>query len=553
MVINKNGQIGGASAESAMASKLDDPQTSHQEKLQSIAALGKMKVASAVPAIIDYYENADLKPEERRMCLISLGRIGKKTGLEKIRDTVIDTTKPKMERLDGTRALGEALNDFGVECLLQIANQPIDIDDIKHALIDSLMAYDGNPKTRSKRSRLIAGDKPNELDEPNLNAMQGLIQLAENDPSEHIQRAAIEALAGFGNPVIPTLQKLIASSSISNQVATLKAVAILGPDAEPLLPDIEKALMNFDPESDIVRNSQRVLGTAGFQNAVDQALFSIGSPAIPVLASALHHKDRNIQTETIATLVELKVDDQNIVSEILTLVGTKDSSLSSTAVDAIGQLNNQGIALPPATNDQLTAVIGHCAGFLKDTSKQIDIPTPPEPGMERLSRAEFPQLPPHLANRPGQRRVRTREEKQNDLLSAIEWATSELKSRGAAAKETLPTLEQLFAESEKTRKRIENAPLFSIGSINTQSGPGSLQPLQQLPGGIPSQGGNVRHGYRIDIDLQGNTKMLVYHEDDRLAQDWASVIRRAKTRLRATHQKVKQMEENFQQAIDAIK
>lgn len=540
-------RIGGPDAETKLLAVLEDLQSDDLDRIRAIAGLGRMKTASATPTAITEYDNPDRSQDERITCLFALGRIGQPAALQKLQTVVADPSKHERDRVNAAYALGEARTDEAAQCLSQLGAKKLKDRDVKIAIIAALVAYDADPNTHNQWSLFVPVAERIELEKPNKTALQGLINILDNDDSEGIRALASQSLSGFGDAVIPIYGKLLADRSPRMRLSALRSISQLGPKAESLLPAVQDVLVNFDRQAINAQIGRQTFNLASYERELFSALYSIGQPAAPVVALGLQHNDAKIQSESIVTLMDLKTNDQRILTDIVALIGDDQSSGNKEAIQAVGQWHRDGLSVPPVTNGQLVKIIGWHPQFLGELKNQTKIPKPPAAGA-----GEIPPFP-ISQNQRKRRPTRSAEDRRDDMLSAIEWATSELKDRGAAAKEALPTLEQAQSAIETNRKALEAAPLFSIGSIKTEHGQDKLQRLQQSQGRNRSGGGVTKHGYRIVVDLQGNSEMVVYHQTSQQAQAWANTIRKAKNRLRASHQQVKQLDDSFKATIEAVK
>jgi HEAT repeat protein len=175
------GAVGGEDAGRRLVERLEDPDYPAEQKPEIILALGKMKYAGAVDALIAIVGNRDEERIWRMYAAASLGEIGETRAI------------PHLRALFGE-------SDSLIKAYAASALASFQMDEVEGLLRQGLR--DSNVRVRIASAKALAN--PQARDSVDI-----LVYKAKNDPERQVRLQAIEALGAIGSvPAIAYLREL---------------------------------------------------------------------------------------------------------------------------------------------------------------------------------------------------------------------------------------------------------------------------------------------------------------------------------------------------------
>jgi HEAT repeat protein len=178
------GEVGGDAAGQLLVQRLDDVDYPAEQKPEIILALGKMKYAGAVDALIAVVDNRDEERIWRMYAAASLGEIGDPRAI------------PHLRALFGE-------SDSLIKAYAASALANFNMQEVEGLLQQGLR--DSNVRVRVAAAKGLANEQARD-------SVDILIYKAKNDPERQVRLQAIEALGAIGTPrAFAYLQELYAN------------------------------------------------------------------------------------------------------------------------------------------------------------------------------------------------------------------------------------------------------------------------------------------------------------------------------------------------------
>ena len=166
------GEVGGEASGQLLVQRLEDPDYPAEQKPEIILALGKMKIAGAVDALIAIVGNRDEERIWRMYAAASLGQIGDTRAI------------PHLRALFGE-------SDSLIKAYAAAALAHFNMGEVEGLLQQGLR--DGNVRVRVAAAKGLANEQAG-------NSVDILIYKAKNDPERQVRLQAIESLGVIGTP-----------------------------------------------------------------------------------------------------------------------------------------------------------------------------------------------------------------------------------------------------------------------------------------------------------------------------------------------------------------
>jgi HEAT repeat protein len=176
--------------------------------------------------------------------------------------------------------------------------------------------------------------------------------------SPEIRNQAIFGLGACGRQALPTLTKLVAGHDKNHDLAwqAAAALALLGPDAEPAIPDLVSALKS--KQQSVVAQSAAALGAIG----------PAAKGAVPQLQALLAHKDIVIREYAANALGNMGAAAAGAVPDLTKMLKDENEDIRRIAAGALGRIGPDAEtaipALIAALDDERGPVALHAAEAL---------------------------------------------------------------------------------------------------------------------------------------------------------------------------------------------
>lgn len=286
---------------------------------------------------------------------------------------------------------------------------------------------DQNPKTRASAAQGLA-----ELSHLAKSATPTLLDLALNDPSQHVATEAARALARIdlsaARKVLAAYQPQLQDQDAQVRLTACTMLAALGPAATPSVPALLPLL--DDPDDQVRERAVNALALVGFPAGL----------VSPALTRALEDKSaivRHTATRHLAFTIYPPPDSWPILRR---LTDDQDKSVASLAKIALGR----GLGEPPPKADAYAQMIGMKAGA--------------DYALLQLARMgpDAAGAVPAIASMLG----------SDQVLSRF-LAVEALRAIGPAAASAVPALQQTLQDEDPVMREIAAEALTSIGSRAT--------------------------------------------------------------------------------------
>ncbi len=201
-------------------------------------------------------------------------------------------------------------------------------------------------------------------------------------PKHDVRDSARAALRNSGDKALPTLLQLIQATESSSQqtftalvglpyhsaadrrLSAARAIAVLGAQAKPLIPDLIKLLPNEETYSDVV-NALRFIGP----DAVPALVEALSSPehlvrkgaaaavgqngdkaaaAVPMLIKLLKDPEADVHYWAVESLGNIGLEAATVVPALIPVVEADQGETSSAAAIALGAFKEQAKDALPA-------------------------------------------------------------------------------------------------------------------------------------------------------------------------------------------------------------
>jgi HEAT repeat protein len=185
------------------------------------------------------------------------------------------------------------------------------------AVIDGLVKALGDKDTSVSETAIETLET---IGPPSKESLPKLAELAGKDSTPAVRTVAVKLIGQIGKPAVPTIRELLKKADTLDTLALIQAIATLGPDAAPLLPDLQTIMIKsrFWDEPEALVGTFKKCGADGASglasvlktlhdpkseffapnddrsNTLLKAIGDMGStgkPAVPVLIAILQNTD----------------------------------------------------------------------------------------------------------------------------------------------------------------------------------------------------------------------------------------------------------------------
>ncbi|MHC4503127.1 MAG: HEAT repeat domain-containing protein, partial [Planctomycetota bacterium] len=159
--------------------------------------------------------------------------------------------------------------------------------------------------------------------------VDALIKLIDRETKYEVGATASDALGSVGPPAVPRLMRALRGSSSSQKYAA-KALAVMGPDAEPAIPTLVSLLPNDKCEA---------------YSEVAEALAAIGPSSAPAVVAAIERPHFRSQLYAGSVMEKLGPDAAGAVPALVQFLSHPDGGVRKTAAEALSHIK---LAAEPA-------------------------------------------------------------------------------------------------------------------------------------------------------------------------------------------------------------
>jgi HEAT repeat protein len=120
------------------------------------------------------------------------------------------------------------------------------------AVLDGLVKALGDKNNNVKTTAI---DVLGKIGPPSQDSLPMLAKLADKESPAEVRTLAIKLLGQIGKPAVPTFKELLKNADTLDTIALIQAIAALGPDARPLLSELQAIMIKkrfWDAEEEMV-------------------------------------------------------------------------------------------------------------------------------------------------------------------------------------------------------------------------------------------------------------------------------------------------------------
>jgi HEAT repeat protein len=328
------------------------------------------QAAAAIPRIVACFERND--ETLRAQAAETLSKIGPKSV-----DPVREKLKSKNAKvrywavltlaligLDAGGASGDVLAclndddpDVRYKAVYALGKLGVKSDAVLDGLVKALGDMDNTVST-------TAIDVLGKIGPPSKESVPMLARLADKDSPPAVRTLAIKLLGQIGKAAAPAFKELLKNADTLDKIALIQAIATLGPDATPLLGELQTIMIKnrfWDAQEELIGTFKKCGpdGASGLANVLKAlhdpksphfapdddrsktllqgigAMGAAGKPAVPVLIDVLKDRD-TLRLQILETLGDIGPAAKEAISVVEPL--TKDADTAAAARVALRRM-----------------------------------------------------------------------------------------------------------------------------------------------------------------------------------------------------------------------
>ena len=202
------------------------------------------------------------------------------------------------------------------------------IDVHSAAVINGLLKAMSDPDEAVKETAIEALEK---IGAPPAESLPALMELASKSPTPNVRSFAIKLLGRMGEPAAPAFKELLKISDPLEKIALIQGIAQLGPQAKPLLPEVQMFMVKnrwWDAQEELLLTFKKC-GPDGAQGLIS-VLKELHDPKSPHFAPNDERSSIVIKTigemgpeakAVVPTLIEFLNDKEVLRPQILQALG----------------------------------------------------------------------------------------------------------------------------------------------------------------------------------------------------------------------------------------
>jgi hypothetical protein len=195
-----------------------------------------------------------------------------------------------------------------------------------------------------RRMGMVDIDMLEKMGSPSKESVPMLGRLADKSFPPAVRARAVKLLGEVGKPAVPAFKELLKNADTLDTIALIQAIATLGPDARPLLPQLQEIMIKnrfWDAQEELIVTFKKC-GPDG-ASGLATVLKTFQDPKSPHFAP-----DDDRSKTLLKALGEMGAEAKSAVPVLIDLLRERDS-LRPQVLDALG-------AIGPAANAAIPAV-----------------------------------------------------------------------------------------------------------------------------------------------------------------------------------------------------